>query len=291
MNGSANDCPGPAVLAMFVEGTLPHDRMGEVVRHLSLCAACRLVVERVAELNAQESETEAGEEPVHRMPSRWLAAAALIACVLAATPLVHRRFVLQKWRGEIAALAAALPRDQRFVEPRLTGGFAWAPFYGPPRQASGAHSSAEVLAAAAAARVLRRVANESSAAALHAKSVALVIAGQTSEAVTTLEALAGTRPRDAALASDLAAALYADAERRRDRAELVRSVAAADRAMVENPELTEARFNRALALERLGERARAAAAWQDYLRHDPHSRWASEAEMRLRALQGDAGEP
>jgi tetratricopeptide (TPR) repeat protein len=49
-------------------------------------------------------------------------------------------------------------------------------------------------------------------------------------------------------------------------------------------------FNAALSLERLGLRARAAAAWRSYLEQDPRSGWAQEAAGRLDQLDRQARE-
>jgi len=54
-----------------------------------------------------------------------------------------------------------------------------------------------------------------------------------------------------------------------------------------DPHRTEALFNRALALRKLGLHADAVAAWRDYLREDASSGWASDARTYIAALGRD----
>ncbi|HET9768461.1 MAG TPA: CHAT domain-containing protein [Thermoanaerobaculia bacterium] len=58
-----------------------------------------------------------------------------------------------------------------------------------------------------------------------------------------------------------------------------------DQALEKSPQLPEALFNRALALERLFLRASAKKAWQEYLEVDDSSPWAREARERLAAIE------
>lgn len=58
-----------------------------------------------------------------------------------------------------------------------------------------------------------------------------------------------------------------------------------DRALSKQPALTEPRFNRAIAMEKLEQPRQAADAWRKYLEIDPSSRWADEARQRLAALE------
>jgi CHAT domain-containing protein len=55
-------------------------------------------------------------------------------------------------------------------------------------------------------------------------------------------------------------------------------------------ESVEARFNRALILERLGLVATSQRAWEDYLSRDAESDWAREARAHLRALAAPRGD-
>jgi tetratricopeptide (TPR) repeat protein len=103
-------------------------------------------------------------------------------------------------------------------------------------------------------------------------------------AVRKLEKEVAASPHDAQIWSDLAAAYLVRAQRTDDPRDLLRALEAATRATREDGHLPEARFNRALALERLFLNPEAIAAWQDYLDLDGKSDWAVEARQRLSLL-------
>jgi CHAT domain-containing protein len=105
--------------------------------------------------------------------------------------------------------------------------------------------------------------------------------------VKSLEQAVSAEPRNAHLWNDLAAAALVRAQRADDPRDLLRAFEAADRAVLEDPALPEARFNRALTLERLFLPVEARAAWQSYLELDRESDWADEAARRLT----DLGQP
>jgi tetratricopeptide (TPR) repeat protein len=103
-------------------------------------------------------------------------------------------------------------------------------------------------------------------------------------AVTKLADGARREPNDARILSDLSAAYLARAERtgRIDDNQL--ALGNATKALEIDRVLPTALFNRALALERLGEVKEALAAWQAYLAVDKQSGWADEARAHLRRL-------
>lgn len=109
----------------------------------------------------------------------------------------------------------------------------------------------------------------------HAVELLALVDQCTDVAVERLEALAGPRP-DAAMLSDLAGAYYIRAQRKDQPSDLIRSLAAADRAVDLQPSLTSARFNRALAEEALGLSDDAIATWE-WLRTKDSPEWATEA--------------
>ena len=89
-------------------------------------------------------------------------------------------------------------------------------------------------------------------------------------------------PRDAALHSDLGLALLEVA--RTSPAAAEEALDALDMALRLEPNLLEARYNRARALEMLGRWDEARLAWQDYIRRDPDSTWGTAARERLAFL-------
>jgi CHAT domain-containing protein len=107
---------------------------------------------------------------------------------------------------------------------------------------------------------------------------------RTDDAVSLLEAAVAGAPGDPRLRSDLAAAYLARAQDSDRPDDLIHALAAADRAAQDGPALPEARFNRALALEKLFLIPDARQAWQEILPQERGSGWSREAEARLRQL-------
>src|SRR5947209_4674778 len=186
--------------------------------------------------------------------------------------------------------------ERRFTEPRLTGGFAYAPCSS--RTAEG-RSLARVLCSdpppsgSPAGRELRAALRavqdeERSAEALHRRGVADLLGPpderSAGRAVAALEEAVRQAPRDARVRSDLAAAFAVQAQERDEPALLVRALAAASEAVRLDSDLPEARFNHALVLDRLFIVDGARQAWADFLRLDPTSAWADEARQHQAAL-------
>ncbi|HTD83924.1 MAG TPA: CHAT domain-containing protein, partial [Gemmatimonadaceae bacterium] len=99
-----------------------------------------------------------------------------------------------------------------------------------------------------------------------------------------LERVASRGNATAAAWSDYSAALYADALPD-DAFQLASALAAADHALDLHPDLPEALFNRALALEALSLRTAAVDAYQKYLEVDGSSPWGLEVQARLDKLE------
>ena len=85
--------------------------------------------------------------------------------------------------------------------------------------------------------------------------------------------------------SDLAGALLVRAELRHSARDVVAAADVAADAVARAPQSPNARFNLAVALEMLGLRDRAAAAWSGYLAVDSTSAWADEARERRRRAE------
>lgn len=269
------ECPDPELLAAFAEGRLPGAAREKVVVHLAGCDECAAdVALAMRALNEEAAIRKPGT--VHVLP--WglaLAAAALIAVV--AVPLLRRD------PSPVTRLVAAAPRSARVVEPRLTGGFAWARYRGSARSTGTAVDAEALELAGEAGALVKRADAEKSADAQHAAGIAMVLIDQPAEAVRRLE-LAASRKNDAAAWSDLAAARYASAAAAGRASLYPQALAAADTALRIDAAYAEALFNRALILERMGLTGEARKAWLRYLEIDPGSPWATEARERLRDL-------
>jgi CHAT domain-containing protein len=206
----------------------------------------------------------------------------ILAALIAAGGALHPSDIQSPYdplRPVVRAVSAAVSRD---IAARLSGGFAWAPLRVGPVADDSTKSSASALRVAASQLTQQR--GDLSPATRHALAVCKLLLGRTHDAVTSIAALTREHP-GAATWNDLAAAQLAAAGSEDDPAGLGRALAAADAALERAPELPEARFNRALILERLGLRDQARDDWQTYLRLDSASGWAAEARQHVRALQ------
>jgi CHAT domain-containing protein len=209
------------------------------------------------------------------------------------------------WEGFVAATGG-----RRLVEPRLTGGFAYAPCHPADRAAAlipelrcaslplsekvqatvqaiqrtvEHHATPQNLQADALSRLVQ-----------HREEDGLEAEGRSSRrggerggdrAVEDLARALDQNPHEASLWSDLAAAHLLRAERTGDPYELIDALEAADRAVALDLLRPEALFNRALVLERLFLEGAARAAWQRYLEVEPDPAWRQEGRTHLAALK------
>jgi hypothetical protein len=267
-------CPDADTLAAFAEGKLRRHEMPAILAHLDTCERCMAAIEAVNE-DLETAEPQLQPESSNRW---WIAAAAALIVGLLAVPLARERFA----PSPIDELVALAPRSARLVEPRLTGGFAWAAFAGAER-GSDTVDAERMKLSGAAGELVQRADRERDADAQHAAGVALVLADAPAAAIARLEQ-ATAASNDAQTWSDLAAARYAAASQLGRASLYPAALAAADAALRVNAKLPEALFNRALILERLGLTDEARRAWQRYLEVDPASQWAQEARARLAEL-------
>jgi tetratricopeptide (TPR) repeat protein len=273
-------------LAEYADGILSESARADVEHHLGECAECRDVLADTAAFRAAVGAQDAEAGPASRLlgfPRRrvlavfgGLAAAALLILTV--------RVIRPEWLdgprddsvGLQALIAAEATAPTRAVDGRLTGGFA----YAPPLMTRGT-SIREISPETriAAAQLEKRALQVNSTVVDRvAAGVAQLVTGDLDRAVDTLERASSVSP-DPKIASDLAAAYLARGATRPD--DLNKALRAAERAVQAPDAPIEAWFNRALALERLGLREPASAAWKEYLERDPSSPWAAEARTYL----------
>lgn len=113
---------------------------------------------------------------------------------------------------------------------------------------------------------------------------AMLYGGDTGGAKSLLKGMTSRGNASAAVWSDFAAVLHADAAPN-DALQLSMALAAADRALDLDAGFPEALFNRAIVLETLSLRGEAAAAYNKYLQVDPSSQWATEARGQVAKIQ------
>lgn len=244
------------------------------------------------ELLVEVMRTQEALGDVHAAPARtasptrkfvWVAA----ALAAAATIVIAVSFgpaLLQSQRplnSPVATLVAAVG-NERYLEPRLTGGFPSGPVRSVNR-GQGDLSSQNLTLLAAVGEAQKRAQAEPNASNLHAWGVGQLLLGSYDDAIESFESAAIESPADAALWSDLAAAYAARAGRDKSAQDWSNALERAERALRIDGGLLEVLFNRALALEALHLDS-ARAAWQTYLDHDGTGAWAQEARDRLSKL-------
>jgi CHAT domain-containing protein len=229
-------------------------------------------------------------------PSRRLWSIVAVATVLLAGGgyLLYRSFAnapAPEPRG-VAALVAAVG-NRRPVEARMTGGFAHGPYSpaarrrGPSPRAEGArpHDSESLHLIRARADILTELVEHASPAAFGACALLDLATGDTEKAVRGLEEATAEAPANARLLNDLAVAYLARGEDEDQPRDLVRALSTIDRAVAADNSLPEARFNRALMLERVYLYPAAREAWREYLALEESSGWAAEARDHLAKLE------
>jgi tetratricopeptide (TPR) repeat protein len=207
------------------------------------------------------------------------------AAVESSSPAVESNLAAVKQSLALQAALVAAVGNERLVEPRLTGGFAYGPLRGTVRsgQSFVVHVSPDVQIAAA--QIEKEDLANRTALTLRALGAAKMALGDIYGAVTVLEGAADRPMPDPRTLSDLAAAYIIRATRTNQFLDFMKALAVADRAVKADPKLAEAWFNRAYALEQLS-RVEARDAWAEYLKVDDQSGWADEARQHLRALGG-----
>jgi CHAT domain-containing protein len=268
-------CPDPDTLAAFAEGNLKRHELPPILAHLTGCVRCTEAVEAVNEDVVAENQ-----KPSTTIGRSWWLMAAAIVIVILAVPAVRQ---LLARRSPMATLVALAPASARVVEPRLSGGFAWAAYAGTNRAVGKTADTAQMKLGGAAGELVERAEHDPGADAQQVAGVAMVLIEKPEDAIPRLEA-AAARSGDARVWSDLSAARYAAASQLGRASLYPMALAAADTALRADPKFPEALFNRALILERLGLMEEARQAWQRYLEVDPSSQWATEARARLADL-------
>lgn len=271
--------PPSETIAMIAEGKLPRRELAPLMEHIAGCAECRTELDLVSEALHDETATTTTSTSSRK---RWLATAAAVAAVIVLAvlaPILRRMSVTS-----LESLAALAPRSARIVEPRLSGGFAWAPYTGALRGSDAAVDAQRLKLGGAAGDAIDAAQRDTSPSKQHTAGVALLLIEQPEAAIDRLHAAADKSPGDASIWSDLAAAQYSASLKQQRPSLLAPALASADRAISLDPHHAEALFNRALVLERLGLMQQARDAWQRYLAIDHSTAWAAEARKHLEAL-------
>jgi tetratricopeptide (TPR) repeat protein len=290
-------CPDAETLGAYLDGRLAQDERARVTAHVADCDDCYFVVTEAAQIPSTAAELEPELITVRR---KWweskavvwsssfagaLATAAMLWLAVGGDWLKSRAdtAAMRKSLALQAALVAAVG-NERLVEPRLTGGFAYGPLRGTVRSGQSFVARVSPDVRIAAAQIEKEDLANRTALTLRALAAAKIALGDVEAAVTALEAGADRPTPDPRTLSDLAAAYIIRATRMNQPQDFTKAVTAADRAVKADPKLAEAWFNRAYALERLS-LPEARDAWADYLKVDDRSGWADEARQHLQRMR------
>lgn len=263
----ADTCPEAEELAAYLDGRLTPAERTSVERHLARCADCRDVVgESVEALEA----FPAVPKPT---PWKWVAIAGGALAAAAAIALAVRLAQPVPYYVPEMAELIRVNAPTRAIEGRLSGGFRYAP---PPIVTRGAGDRPDLEFAAAAGQVRGEIGSRSGSAAEAARGVTFLLSGDPVAAVAALERATTFPGASAQMWSDLSAAYLA----RGQTGDAERAAASAQRAIDADPNLLEARYNRALALEREGGDA-ARDAWREYIARERDADWVAEAQRHV----------
>lgn len=208
-----------------------------------------------------------------RTSTRAVGIAALVTVVAGAIGITRVLQVgRQPDRNEFQLAAARSPR--RTFEGRLVGFD-----YAPSPNVSRGKTLPNVHLKAAAARIIASTPTGLDAAIAHAFS------GDLDAASHLIRQSLEEDPADTAAWTTLATVRLEVGTRRSQPRELLAAVAAADRALQLKPNMAEAAFNRAVALESLSLHTMAVSAYEKYLLLDGSSEWSSEVRSRLKNIR------
>jgi CHAT domain-containing protein len=284
----AHDCLEPEVLAAYVDHGLSLAERARVEHHLASCRECTALLAGVVRTVAAIAPAlpHAGE-PAEAAPlvSRRALAAGAVAAAAVLAVLVAPSLV-KPWLDRDTGLVglAGNVGEHRSVLGRLTGGFPHAPLEAASAGGQDARTSGTDRVLLTAGRIRESVGEMATPARLHELGVSQLFERRYDDAAELLLSASRQQPANARYLNDVATVQLERARLGLRPDDLPRALAAADRARRLDPSLTEAWFNRALAMSALQLTDQAKVAWAEYLRRDSTSPWAGEARQRLDEL-------
>ncbi len=289
MNSSRlRGCPGPEVLAAYVDQGLSLAERAQVEVHLASCPQCTVllaeVVRTVEDVSAFIPGTGVPAEATPLLTRRavmgGLAAAAAVIAVLVLPSVVR------PWLERDAGLVSLVDSvgEQRSVLGRLTGGFPHAPLNVSSAGGQGDQAAGTDRVLLTVGRIRESFGDMQTPSRLHALGLSQLLERRYDEAAQSLLAASREQPANARYLNDVAAVQLERARLGLQPDDLPRALAASDRARRLDPSLGEAWFNRALAVSALSLTDQAKTAWTEYLQRDSVSPWAAEARTHLEEL-------
>ena len=116
----------------------------------------------------------------------------------------------------------------------------------------------------------------------------LLLDGKIQQAIDLLE-IKISKKENPRILTDLAVAYLMRSVQTKNPVDLILSLGASSRALSHQPPLLEARFNQALALEKLHLNRRAATTWKEFLEHEVSEPWINEARAHLARVERKRG--
>lgn len=278
------DCPTEETLAAYIDDRLDHETRNKVTDHLASCGECREIVLMTTDF--QESEPNVRYAVFGRHGR--LAAVAGLAAAAALAFFVLQPTLVGPDVDDVKAASLAL--SQRPFEGRFSGGLPHQEL-APTMRGAGDGDGDEDSDESKGKFELYRIAGQLADAKFpnsHAVGVVdLLLASKRVDFDNAVAALdlayekeKGTH-RDA-IAVDLAVALLARGNQEASK-DYTRALDLSNE-VLKRKQIPEAAWNRAVALEFLERDAEAIRAWDDYLKLDPSSDWATEARERKTSL-------
>jgi CHAT domain-containing protein/tetratricopeptide (TPR) repeat protein len=299
MEAGAPAHPATETIADYVRGRLPEPKRAAIAAHLDACAECR---ECAREFEQFAADAAGAEEPpadmdaayrelerrlprrsVIQMPRRWMAIAAMLVAALGVAAGIYGLLT-----PSTPKLLAEAYRERRFSELRIAGAD-----YAPLRQerAGGSSFSLPSSLLKAQSRIKDDLqSNATDPTLLRLEGEAQMVEADAASAVQTLRRSNNLRPGDANTLAALGAAYAMLGDANHEFGDYKQAVNYLEQSLQLEPNSLEARFNRAVVLEKLLLYPEAATEWEAYLKADAASGWATEARQRLAAVLQKLGD-
>ena len=287
-----SDCPDLEEIAAYLDDRLTQPERAAVECHVVACEPCYDLFAEAAGALAHMPAPEVARPARPFAPPKWFYGAVGVAAAV----------MMAVWLRPVAdpasqlnehATTVVMAGEERPFDVRLSGEDRWRK----PAAATRGDSRLERLpadATIALGEILRSVESGRTAPRLAALGRAQLAAGRVDDGLAALEESLALGDATPALLSDLAAGYIVRARVPERAADLAHALNALDHSLSLDGARLETLFNRAIALERLGLRQEAIAAWDQYLAKDSDSGWADEARERRsnltqRESRSDAG--
>lgn len=193
--------------------------------------------------------------------------------------------------------------ERRFTEARLSGGFSYGTLELPSSEVDkktysnqesfllsdnkkrGNSDTKEKLLNDAAVTIYGKLDKFPTPIKLHEIGVLNLLGGHYTQAIDYLEKAVTSDKKNSEFLNDLAVAYLERGEQQKRPEDFVEAISLIDEAVSLGNSLIEAKFNQALALEKLYLVSNAQKAWQEYLSLEQNANWKQEAQSHLVALR------